>query len=311
MLSTALATKGRYRECSAEYLEKEPRMERQLKQLEDRLGPCTIFCLQEVTELLSEKLQDFFTKKNFRMIHRLDDKEKQLGQVIAFSCHSFCLKQQMHDEYENRQQRPRWWDIASRRDLFHFAKLCSKISGTCFCIGSYHGKLIKTINDKLSEGYKTLLTAISVRSFQEFCNGLPGILAGDFNIEPSSAAYRMIITGNVRREDLPNQSEYNKLVNANIGIDSKLGGIKMNDKLVYPLLCYPMNSAYHVAYRENPPPTFQRGTLKRTVDFIFYTKRVKVVSVKPVPTITERVCVMDNQYPSDHFIIGATLKISS
>lgn len=291
VLSTELATRQKYATCSTDDLNPETRMSRLIGKLDRKIRPSSIFCLQEVSSTFAKELKTFFDENGFQLLYAGDDIHGKLGEAIAFSTKCFKLVSEQRDCFDKRYQR--WCDLKYRRKFYHFAKLQARKSGICFCIGSYHG-LGKRHNEMDT---MVLLTAIVARDFQIFSFGVNGILAGDFNFQPDTPAYRMLISGNIDPNDpvFPRYCENN-----------------LNPKCSFPCLCAPMKSVYKEACGKEPEHTqLGRRNKNITIDYIFCTTAVRVCEATPVPKICGRDCIPDKRDPSDHFMIGARLIITS
>lgn len=143
-------------------------------------------------------------------------------------------------------------------------------------------------------------SALVVRSFQRLCAGDDGVLAGDFNIKPSDSSYEMILKGQVdtSHSDFPAACP---------------DGAPATQWFPMPLA--PMKSAYREVLGVEPDFTNYakiegQPAFIETLDYLFCTEGVDVVDVIRLP---HRDAVQgpfpDASEPSDHVMIGATLRI--
>lgn len=196
----------------------------------------------------------------------------------------------------NRLAKREPWDHArGRHNRFIFARLRSRTNGAKICVATYHMPCIFW-----SPPVMMIHSALVVRTFQRLCGDDLGVLAGDFNIKPEDSSYEMIVTGEID----PNHEHF----------PSATPDGSPPEKW-FPVPLAPMKSAYREVLGEEPDFTNyakveNHPTFIETLDYLFCTPDVEIVDVirlpkrdamqGPLPDATE---------PSDHVMIGATLRL--
>lgn len=192
-------------------------------------------------------------------------------------------------------KREPWAHARGRHNRFIFARLRSRTNGAKICVGTYHMPCVFW-----SPPVMMIHCALVVSRFQKLCGDDHGVLAGDFNIKPTDESYAMILRGTVdeAHEDYPPKAP---------------DGSSASSWFPKPLA--PMKSAYREVLGDEPDFTNyakveNQPVFIETLDYMFCTKDVDVVDVirlakreavqGPYPDATE---------PSDHVMIGATLRL--
>ena len=139
--------------------------------------------------------------------------------------------------------------------------------------------------------------ALALQHAQRVANGMPLIVAGDWNFQPDSSMYSLVTTGSIDSSD----SAFPEL---RVGDDWR------------PDVEQPMRSAYFVANGEEPEITnyaeFKKERFSGTLDYVFISDQFDVESTLPVPSLED----CDGPFPSpsepsDHVMIGAQLLLRS
>lgn len=126
------------------------------------------------------------------------------------------------------------------------------------------------------------------------------MLAGDFNIKPDDSSYAMILSGEVdpRNGDFP--------------VSTPDGS---SPEKWFPTPLAPMKSAYKEILGEEPDFTNyakveNQPTFIETLDYLFCTSDVDIVDVIRLPKRDSMQGPLpDAAEPSDHIMIGATLRL--
>lgn len=337
ILSSSLASPSHFHTCDPLDLDAATRLKRVLTKLEAPVASRSIICLQEVSLAWSGQLHAFFANRGFHLmlashgtyfngymgeglafpldlyeavdlrIERLTDmtdwpirpKPKGLSGLLNTISSRFqkalCA---LIDHQPRRTSKREPWDHArGRYNRFIFARLRSRTNGARICVGTYHMPCIFW-----SPPVMLIHSALVVRSFQRLCGSDDGVLAGDFNIKPNDSAYHMILKGEVDRthQDYP---------------PSAPDGAPPEKWFPNPLA--PMKSAYREVLGSEPDFTNyakvkDQAMFVETLDYIFCTEGVDVVDVMRLP---HREAVQgpypDASEPSDHVMIGATLRLQA
>jgi len=132
----------------------------------------------------------------------------------------------------------------------------------------------------------TVYTALTAKAVQDVAQNDPYILAGDFNQDPATDAYKLLTEGSKAKLEL--------------------------DVAQFLPETQPMRSAYAVASEEPEYTNYCErllfGEFVGTLDFIWLSRQWGVVSVDPVPDIDCESWPSKTE-PSDHCMIAANLKL--
>lgn len=335
ILSSSLAAPSHFPECKPLDLEGSTRLKRVLMKLEAPVASRSIICLQEVSLAWSGELHHFFSSRGFHLmlashgshfsgymgeglafpldlydplelrIERLTDtmkwpnRQKATGffaGLAEFQSRVSRATQILLNSKPNRFRHRQPWDHArGRNNRFIFARLKSRTNGARICVANYHMPCVYW-----SPPVMMIHAALVVRNFQVLCEGDDGILAGDFNIKPTDSSYDMIIKGEVdeKNGDYPSSTP---------------DGTPASKWFPRPL--GPMKSAYKEVLGQEPDFTNyakveNQPMFIETLDYLFCTLDLDVVDVLRLPN---RDAVQgpfpDATEPSDHVMIGATLRL--
>lgn len=284
ILTTQFQTDRIFKKCQSQMLKNRKNWIANV--LEEKLGDrkTVIFCLQEVSADLGEHLKSVFETHACTMIST-STHNGYLGEAIAFSSDLFEVSNMKKHEFDKTKNSMR--SSRCKRPYFLFLKLQHKQIPCTFCIGSVHLPL-KYRNPVV----QLIHTGNVVRHFERFRDKDEGILAGDFNMNPSTVAYNAVTRAMVQNDK--EGSEFYLRLNTNH-----------------------LNSAYVNCFEKEPSSTFHHKKL--TVDYIFCTQRIQVISCQEIDTHSDKyrkrkwyatttVCPTA-KHPSDHVIIGASLAI--
>ncbi len=126
-------------------------------------------------------------------------------------------------------------------------------------------------------------------------NKIPTILTGDFNSTPNSCIYSGITTGKIK--------EYEFDINPKI---QKIEPIIMMPKIFAKNIFI---STYHFITQKEPIYTNYTSDYKDTLDYIFVNNKVKIIGVLKEINIDHKLRIPDEEYPSDHLLQMAIIKI--
>ena len=136
--------------------------------------------------------------------------------------------------------------------------------------------------------------ALCAQHIQRTAAGCPYVLAGDFNIKPSSSMYTLLTTGKMEgtHTDHP---------------------IRLSCDPWTPRLREGMGSAYANVQGAEPSYTNFPGIrqhFKETLDYVFYSPTsLAPTQVLPLPSSQESRVLPSSSEPSDHLMIGASFSI--
>lgn len=336
VLSSSLASPSHFTQCDPSNLNSVTRLKRVLTKLEAPVAARSIICLQEVSLSWGGHLHSFFANRGFHFllashgsyfngymgealafpldlfeavdlrIERLTDmmqwpgQQKLTGLSAVASCVCSRLQKAFHalrGSPPPRKQTPRepWGHARGRYNRFIFARLRSRTNGAKICVATYHMPCIFW-----SPPVMLIHAALVVRSFQRLCGGDDGVLAGDFNMKPSESPYEMVLRGTIDKS----HPDYPPACPDGTSADKW-----------FPTPLAPMKSAYREVLGQEPDFTNyakveSQPMFIETLDYVFCTEGVDVVDVIRLPP---RDAVQgpfpDASEPSDHVMIGATLRL--
>ncbi|KNC78143.1 hypothetical protein SARC_09413 [Sphaeroforma arctica JP610] len=140
--------------------------------------------------------------------------------------------------------------------------------------------------------------ALAVKRTKDLAEGVPHILCGDFNFQPTSSMYKFVTTGT-------------------LGSDKEATPVANPWGKYFPKVEVPMRSSYAAVNGCEPNFTNyakvkQEPTFIETLDYIFYSKGIEAESVVKLPHRDAVEGPLPNgEEPSDHILIGAKLNIAA
>lgn len=334
VLSPPLANPKHFKYCDPADLDPHVRLERVLKKLQTPVSERAIICLQEVALSWAGPLHTFFAKHGFHVVLGTYGSyfNGYMGVALAFPTDVFdaddvrvqCLANTMRWPYipkptgidaflqsarkaltstfafftgdtkaEKRRKSP-WLAARERRNVLIFARLRARANGAEFCVGTYHMPCVWW-----SPPFMLIHCALALSTFQKLAGDTRALLAGDFNIKPGSSAYQMVTTGGIAPDDPDFPS------NPPDGSPA--------DKWFPKFLA--MKSAYAQVNGAEPDFTnYARPgdapTFIETLDYLFCSQNLDVVDVLKLPNRDKfnRPFPIE-QEPSDHIMIGATVRL--
>ena len=160
----------------------------------------------------------------------------------------------------------------------------------------FHISNVHIINKPSFDDVKTLMFYFILKYNSNNIKNDPFILCGDFNSLPSSQVYKGITTGKIS-----NVFEFD----VNKSITPVLPIIKLKTHFTKNM----MKSAYFEMFGKEPSYTNYTEKFKETLDYIFVNKHCQIVAVLEEPNIDHKTEIPDEDYPSDHIIQIAIIRI--
>lgn len=325
VLSSHLASPTHFTTLDPVHLEASTRLSLIFKKLDEAIGDNTIVCLQEVSHDWASAFHTWFANRGYHLVTGLYGKKSNgyMGVAVAYPNQVYeTLDMDIARLSDKRiggwplapetsgvwkglqslwnipkrligvvESPPDHWETSENRfNILVTATLRDKATGQTFCIGNYHmpcayyAPMVMTIHSEMA-----------ARHVQDIAGELPFILAGDWNITPGSATYKLLTTGELSKED----SSY----------PSPKHGMTWTPTI------QAMRSAY-VEFEGSEPDFTNYARIKEedpfidTLDYIFLSKEWKVVGVKKIPHRKDADGPFPNEMePSDHVLISADLEL--
>lgn len=330
VLSSHLASPTHFTTLDPLHLEASARLPLVFQKLDDAISDKnTIVCLQEVSHDWAAAFHTWFANRGYHLVTGLYGKKFNgyMGVAIAYPNQVFeTIDMDISRLADKRiggwpvapeeEGGGMWkglqslWNLSNKwigwqesRSLDHWeysenrfnvlltATLRDKTCGKAFCIGNYHmpcayyAPMVMTIHSEMA-----------ARHVQDIAGEqLPYVLAGDWNLTPDSATYKLLTTGELPKEDASFPTP-------------------KHDYDWSPTI-QPMKSAY--ADFEGSEPDFTNYARVKeddpfigTLDYIFLSKEWKVVGVHNLPHRKDAGGPFPNETePSDHVLISADLEL--
>ncbi|GKY98656.1 hypothetical protein MPSEU_000822000 [Mayamaea pseudoterrestris] len=336
VLSSHLAQPSHYSTYPVEHLDASNRLAIVLQKLQTELdaNKRVIFCLQEVSHDWAGALHTFFSNRNYYMVTgnygkafngymgvcmawptkeletvdvsmaRLSDQRvdgwppaDQVGACMNV------VKSIQKIYYRLTKTWPKaepWADAERRNNIILTATLRDRETRKSFLVATYHmpcafyAPPIMTIHSEMAAQYTQRIAAEQ--------GDVPYVLAGDFNIKPGDAPYKLLLTAD-----------------ASVSMDEASIPPTRNGFAWKSAPLAPMRSAYAECLQTEPDFTnFARTGDKEpfidTLDYIFISKEWKVDDVLKLPhrdVAKGPFPNLDANEPSDHVLIAADLSLKS
>jgi mRNA deadenylase 3'-5' endonuclease subunit Ccr4 len=333
VLSSHLASPSQFTTLDPEHLEASKRLPLVLKKIDEELSssPKTIVCLQEVSYDWAAAFHTWFSNRGYHLITGLYGKKFNgyMGVALAYPVGAFETIDvdisRLSDKRVGgwpvepgktavealvstitsvvsvplklagfiKEPKEDHWAMSERRyNVLITATLRDKESGRSFSIGNYHMPCAYYM--PMAMTIHAEMAARHVQSISLSKNGIPFILAGDWNITPNSATYKMMTRGELEKDDPSYPTP-------------KHG-------MEWALEAAPMRSAYA---EKGGEPNFTNYARVReddpfidTLDYIFLSKEWNVAGVKPIVHRDIAGGPFPNaKQPSDHILIYADLEL--
>ncbi|UJR20454.1 hypothetical protein I4U23_023583 [Adineta vaga] len=281
----------------------------------------TIICLQELSQSIISKFQEFFHQLNYTFYYDLYGEiyNNYMGVGIAVPAsieidHMSMIKigdhirsmskfretqssifswtsswyNSMIDKFTQQSSDP--WETAMCRSN---TLICLRVTidGKSLCIGVYHMPCLYKIPDVM------IIHASAVKDLMfQLADGRDFILAGDFNIEPEGLCYHSLT-----RKDFSNYYKFPKSNSYEITY-------QLNTEQI-------LKSAYREMNGKEPAYTNYSNMIKPpkycgTLDYIFYSGNLTVENVLELPDQPTSEAYPDETHPSDHLMIAATFRLT-
>lgn len=359
ILSSSLSKPEYHSNSPPEAIENETRFKKLVEKLEEHIKDNSILLLQEVSERWSNRLSVIFSKINYFSVCRNYGGEFSgyMGVMIAFPLTLYQvndivsrkisdtvywpndIRHEKHNDRDYSSKTIKTLDGCQRRhnNVLIFQLECLKTKKN-FITATYH----MPCNYK-DQKFMDIHAGLLVRFVQQTARGLPTILSGDFNSQPTTSAYEMITTGRTsslvesmfhnhknpkrisfgddlnkfkvkKNKNKNNKNNKNKRGKKEPEIDtSRKSGVGVFKTL------NPMKSAYKEFLKTEPTLTNfsnksknPKGGFADCIDYIFITEEFEVVDVLELyesRDIIESASFPDHTEPSDHLLLKATLTL--
>jgi hypothetical protein len=174
------------------------------------------------------------------------------------------------------------WTIASNKPNRLIAiKLINKKTNRLFIVSTYHMPDTKHLFDIMA-----IHAFCIIKYIQSFAQSYPYVVADDFNIDPSTHLYNMIINGNL-----------------NVTMSDMYEHLFDDDN------CIKLNSVYKLKNGKEPDFTVCSNQFIDCTDYIFVSEIWQVEEIINIPsrdTLINIESYPSNDNGSDHLLIGAT-----
>mmetsp|Transcript_42449 Transcript_42449/g.133096 ORF Transcript_42449/g.133096 Transcript_42449/m.133096 type:complete len:383 (-) Transcript_42449:128-1276(-) len=337
VLSSHLAGADHFRACDPEHLKATNRYSTLMSRLREDIDKRSIICLQEVSQTWEGSLHRDFAKEGYYFITQLYGKpfNNYMGVGIAVPLDRYRIDDVNLARVSDTKRWPRppdavaasplsnalgtFWSILrfpldairggrrgrrDDRDCWDKAKyrfnvqvsvnLADAKTGEQFSVSTYHMPCMFRDPDVM-----TIHCALSAQHAHRVAKGLPYVLAGDYNIKPTSEQYKMLVKDG---DMAPDNAAYPRP--------------PAHEPWRPALPEGPLRSAYLEANGEEPPFTNwakirDDPEFVETLDYIFLSPAWKVLGVGETPTRESCPGPYPNaQEPSDHVKISASLELS-
>ena len=334
VLSSHLCEPTHYTACAPEDLDPPTRLRRVQEQLRPHIDAGAVLCLQELSDVWVGALVPYFEERGYTLVSGRYGRKFNGYMGVALAWPTARFESEAVDisraadtvapwpaapekaggggvlgSIQSRWRRlVRWakgakpplepWTEAERRqNVLVSAKLRCKRSGRLFAVTTYHMPCLFGSDKKCQ--VMTIHAAIAARHAKTFANGVPYVLAGDFNFKPDSAQYALVTNGGLAA-DHP-QAPPPRAEGAWAPCASAA----------------PLRSAY--AIKDGAEPEFtnlafsswSKEPFSGCLDYIFLSEEWGVGEVKPLKKLSEeeRKSYPSWDEPSDHVMIWADVEM--
>jgi len=331
VLSSHLADPWHFSTLNPDHLVAENRLPMVLDKLEEEIQRNSLICLQEVSNDWAGALHTHFANRNYHLVTGLYGKRFNGYMGVAIAWPTTLMKCVNVDVSRLSDKRPGgWprgpkpgfiqrvsnnivstvrptlekmgilsrppidpWEMSENRfNILLTVTLEEKESGKTFTLGNYHMPCAF-----YAPKVMTIHCEMAAKHVQNLAMESPYILAGDWNIKPTSSSYRLLTTGLMDVGD----PEYP---------EPKYG-------MEWKPTAKAMRSAY--ALSEGGEPDFTNYARVKenepfidVLDYIFLSEQWKVTGVKALPHRSDAggpFPNLDRKEPSDHILIAADLTL--
>jgi mRNA deadenylase 3'-5' endonuclease subunit Ccr4 len=261
VLSSHLASPSHFTTLDPTHLEASNRLPLVFKKLDEEITSSkssVVLCLQEVSYDWAAAFHVWFANKGYHLVTGLYGQKFNgyMGVAIAFPTGAFETVDVDISRLSDRRVggwpaappptllesilstvKPFWttplgylglwkkpkedhWSMSARRyNVLVTTTLRDKKSGKAFCIGNYH--MPCAFYMPMAMTIHAELAAKHVQDIAASKDGLPYILAGDWNITPESSTYRMLTTGTLKADDPSSDTPARHAMVSNCSTDAK------------------------------------------------------------------------------------------
>lgn len=328
ILSSHLSSPSHFHKSKEENLLASNRIAKCIDKINTEVAKNSIICLQEVSLTYLNNIHTFFCSKNYHVIDANygNPYNDYMGVSLAFPTSKFSLldlsvirvadtkkkfkpKYTLLQQYLNKisdfflsflkffnlykQPYNLLNDVTNRSNRLICAKLLDKETNKEFVISNYHMPCNFT-----KPNFMNVHSSLVAQYVEKYANGIPYIIAGDFNILPNSTTHKLLLSGTIDKSD-PYYPNF---------------GPEDNWEPTFT----PLRSAYKEKNGEEPDFTNWAEIVSNpepfigTLDYLFYSKDIEVVDTLPLPSREEVGCSLPNDTEgSDHIMISASFNITN
>eukprot|EP01059_Diplonema_ambulator_P020119 TRINITY_DN33809_c0_g1_i1.p1 TRINITY_DN33809_c0_g1~~TRINITY_DN33809_c0_g1_i1.p1 ORF type:complete len:366 (+),score=99.67 TRINITY_DN33809_c0_g1_i1:32-1099(+) len=319
VLSPALARASYYYTCAPEDLDPSVRLERVKEKIDQQVKEGKgVICLQEVGLQWAGPLHAYFAKQGYHFAFASYGSpfSDHMGVAIAWDTKRFTVEDveivkvaSTFSDWPKSPEQGRWesflnWLLSRKppRDVWKEAMqrknqtICARLkdeSGRKFVVGCYHMPCL--FGSDTSVQVMNIHAQLVADKLQHFAGHDPYILLGDWNIMPDTSTHELLTKG-----ELPVSHPQ----------------VPTHPSGAWTPSITPMRSAYAVKNGAEPLYTNHSqtkgpgGIFTGTLDYIWLSKSWEVVDVVTLPTEVPEKTYPTSAEPSDHLLLGATLKLA-
>lgn len=320
VLSSRLARPDYFTACRPRDLKANVRLPKILDELDGEVERGAILCLQEISTTWAGELHRFFAGRDYHLVTALyaGRKSGYMGIATAIPRARYALETVRIERLTDGRDWSwlRHWTVTAR-NLAHalvrrvtekvhlehpqafarrrfnqliFARLKDRQTGEILCVGNYHMPCVFFVGQVM-----TIHLAMLMQRMQALAGTDPLAVAGDFNIRPGTDHYAFLATGRIS----PESPDYPVLLPGDAW---------------RPDLARGYTSAYAAALGQEPAFTNysvvkNQEPFRDTLDYIWLSPGLHVLSVRPLPTLEDLGSPLPNErFPSDHLLLAAEVE---
>ncbi len=308
VLCPHLCAQKDYPRCTADALDPEKRQARVWAEIESHIVKRRLICLQELARDWYTEMLPLLLANNYMIVPGLYGYESNgyMGVAVAYPTEKYELIEVITPRVADEAGwPPRDPDAAhepqtavdlarSRQNVMVLLRLRCKLVNSEFVLGTYHMPCMYDRPEVMQ-----LHAAAAADQAQQFADGDPLVLAGDFNFAPDSPGYRIVTRGKCQRAD------ERRTLSTFPALDKR----HLRAREV-------MRSAYHVAHKQEPAFTAYSFTMWKgpnlfsgAIDYIFISKHFTHASATKLPESIASYAtpLPTSDEPSDHLLVCAHL----
>ena len=301
--------------CRLSDLDSNVRLERVRGKLAAQMSRGAIVALQEVSRDWCGELVPFFEAAGYAHVSVLSGGAKggHMGQVVAWPREDYALREvdmpRIGGTVQSGGGTSAWEDAVGRHNCAAMVRLEQRSnddsSRSSFCVANYHMPCAFGSDERCQ--VVVAHAAMLLQHAQRWAGGKPLVVLGDFNFDPSSAAYSLVANGTLDATH-PQRPQPNKSVGWDLAVE-------------------PMRSAYVTAWGREPEFTNFAHTGEvgnvggstslpfcETLDYIWLSEEWSVRDVESLPskeslTAQSLLSYPTEDEPSDHLLLAASLTL--